>query len=123
MAPSTDTEWANQLSTFRKRWAFLVLQLSLRIIFYDNDELSFFIFLAHGRWSDWSDWTSLCSIIYHQNTTTRTRTCTNPPPTYGGRPCEGHDSETVHCFSTYEHLNMFAVQCCSHLLATLRTKH
>ena len=52
------------------------------------------LFLAvDGGWSDWSDW-SQCSYDcgWKGGEQTATRTCTNPPPSNGGRDCTG-DSE------------------------------
>uniref|UniRef100_A0A158P8R8 Netrin receptor UNC5 n=1 Tax=Angiostrongylus cantonensis TaxID=6313 RepID=A0A158P8R8_ANGCA len=43
-----------------------------------------------GRWSSWSDW-SPCSPSCHRF---RSRTCTQPPPINGGRPCAGREFET-----------------------------
>ncbi|ESO03693.1 hypothetical protein HELRODRAFT_173392 [Helobdella robusta] len=41
-----------------------------------------------GGWSDWSDWED--EDLSHQ---IRTRTCTNPIPVYGGKNCEGPNSQ------------------------------
>lgn len=45
-----------------------------------------------GGWSDWSDWSDCVNGQQH-----RYRTCTNPPPSGGGKFCEGDISETQAC--------------------------
>ncbi|KAL4216796.1 hypothetical protein ACF0H5_024517 [Mactra antiquata] len=40
-----------------------------------------------GHWSDWSPWRT-CSVTCGDGTKIRVRTCSNPPPTAGGKPCE-----------------------------------
>ncbi|XP_078656418.1 receptor-type tyrosine-protein phosphatase epsilon-like [Branchiostoma floridae x Branchiostoma belcheri] len=49
-----------------------------------------------GGWSPWTDWPP-CSVSCGNGTRTRTRTCDNPSPAYGGRDCEGAASETQTC--------------------------
>ncbi|XP_052706716.1 A disintegrin and metalloproteinase with thrombospondin motifs adt-1-like [Crassostrea angulata] len=49
-----------------------------------------------GAWSDWSQW-SQCSNTCGPGQETRTRTCTNPAPEHGGKPCPGDDSENRPC--------------------------
>ena len=39
-----------------------------------------------GAYTSWSDW-SLCSTTCGEGIMTRIRTCTNPPPMYGGSDC------------------------------------
>lgn len=41
-----------------------------------------------GGWSDWGNWTR-CSVTCGNGTQTRTRTCTNPPPQFNGKDCQG----------------------------------
>ncbi|KJH51020.1 death domain protein [Dictyocaulus viviparus] len=50
-----------------------------------------------GRWSSWSDW-SPCSPTCHRF---RSRTCTQPAPINGGRPCAGRELETMPCNEDY----------------------
>ncbi|XP_078658182.1 tyrosine-protein kinase receptor Tie-1-like [Branchiostoma floridae x Branchiostoma belcheri] len=49
-----------------------------------------------GGWSEWDAW-SPCSVSCGNGTRTRTRTCDNPSPAYGGQECEGAASETQAC--------------------------
>jgi len=42
----------------------------------------------HGGWSTWSDWTR-CSKSCGGGKKSRTRTCTDPRPAFGGAACEG----------------------------------
>ncbi|XP_060072936.1 coadhesin-like [Ylistrum balloti] len=49
-----------------------------------------------GLWTDWKAWSN-CSAACGNGSMTRTRTCTNPSPSLGGRDCEGSDNETKDC--------------------------
>ncbi|XP_041347701.1 coadhesin-like isoform X2 [Gigantopelta aegis] len=50
-----------------------------------------------GGWSEYEDWTewTTCSVSCAGGTQSRSRsrTCTNPPPAYGGADCQGSDTE------------------------------
>ena len=50
----------------------------------------------HGGFTAWSAYTP-CSVTCGKGTMTRTRSCTNPPPSNGGKPCEGSVSERAEC--------------------------
>lgn len=49
-----------------------------------------------GKWSAWKPW-SPCSVSCSLGTQSRSRTCTNPPPTFGGKDCVGKSDETKSC--------------------------
>ena len=49
-----------------------------------------------GGYSDFGDW-SVCSAECGGGTQTRSRTCTNPAPVFGGADCVGDSSETREC--------------------------
>ena len=49
-----------------------------------------------GDWADFGNW-SECSVPCGGGTVTRTRTCTNPSPAYGGADCVGEKNETRTC--------------------------
>ncbi|XP_075233698.1 unc-5 [Lycorma delicatula] len=46
-----------------------------------------------GRWTAWSSWSPCGADCRHH----RKRTCTNPPPSNGGKFCFGKDSSTSNC--------------------------
>lgn len=52
--------------------------------------------LEPGGWSGWSVW-SPCSRSCGSGSTTRRRTCTAPPPSYGGTDCIGEGQERKAC--------------------------
>ncbi|XP_078069721.1 adhesion G protein-coupled receptor B3 [Mustelus asterias] len=49
---------------------------------------------VHGVWEDWSPW-SLCSFTCGRGQRTRSRSCISPQ--YGGRACDGPESQTKIC--------------------------
>nr|XP_046211417.1 semaphorin-5A-like isoform X1 [Oncorhynchus gorbuscha] len=49
-----------------------------------------------GSWSCWSGW-SMCSVTCGGGHYTRSRTCNNPPPAYGGDICLGLHTEEALC--------------------------
>ena len=52
--------------------------------------------LVDGSWSCWSSW-SKCSVTCGGGHYMRTRTCSNPPPAYGGDICLGLHTEEALC--------------------------
>lgn len=52
-----------------------------------------------GKWGQWSGY-SACSSTCGPGVQTRTRSCNSPPPSNGGRPCEGEGKETKRCMGT-----------------------
>ncbi|XP_001631794.2 uncharacterized protein LOC5511370 [Nematostella vectensis] len=63
---------------------------------------------VNGGWSAYSSWSS-CTKSCGGGTQTRTRTCTNPKPSNGGRDCRGDPKKTRKCgiapCPEYEKLN------------------
>ena len=61
-------------------------------------------FIVDGGWSEWSEWEvcpETCGALHHIS---RTRTCDNPAPKYGGAHCNADgsvDIETKPCPSMY----------------------
>ncbi|WAR29970.1 CADN-like protein, partial [Mya arenaria] len=49
-----------------------------------------------GNWSSWTTW-STCSVSCDLGTITRTRSCSQPAPSIGGRACIGDTTETHEC--------------------------
>ena len=59
----------------------------------------FSISVTHGQWSEWGDY-STCSQTCGSGIQIRRRTCTNPPPSVGGKFCSdwgGKSSESIEC--------------------------
>ncbi|XP_060585934.1 A disintegrin and metalloproteinase with thrombospondin motifs adt-2-like isoform X2 [Ruditapes philippinarum] len=52
--------------------------------------------LVDGSWADWSQW-SACDVTCGNGNHTRTRTCTNPAPSYQGLECEGKNMDFKPC--------------------------
>ncbi|GFU99567.1 hemicentin-1 [Trichonephila clavipes] len=51
---------------------------------------------VHGGWSEWGKWEG-CTATCGQGTTRRYRSCSNPIPLNGGRPCVGVPAESQSC--------------------------
>ncbi|XP_031548611.1 uncharacterized protein LOC116286289 [Actinia tenebrosa] len=51
-----------------------------------------------GKWGQWSSWSS-CSATCGKPYRSRKRYCNNPPPSNGGKNCEGNHLETDACSS------------------------
>ena len=54
------------------------------------------IHTVNGGWSDWSRWSS-CTKSCGAGSQERSRTCTRPPPSYGGKTCLGSTWEKQMC--------------------------
>ncbi|KAK3608545.1 hypothetical protein CHS0354_042522 [Potamilus streckersoni] len=52
--------------------------------------------LVNGNWSEWTGWSS-CTVTCSGGIETRSRTCDNPKPNYGGANCTGNTSEIHEC--------------------------
>ncbi len=51
---------------------------------------------VHGNWSQWSEWKT-CSKPCGIGITSRSRTCSNPPPRNGGKHCDGMTMDVRYC--------------------------
>ena len=51
---------------------------------------------VNGGFTPWANWTE-CSQSCGGGITSRTRTCINPMPMYGGKPCPEKPVETKEC--------------------------
>lgn len=49
-----------------------------------------------GNWASWSEW-SQCSASCESGIRQRYRSCTNPPPRYGGKRCIGDELQVEQC--------------------------
>ena len=49
-----------------------------------------------GGWTDYENW-STCSVKCGGGIRTRSRSCTNPAPSYGGADCGGDSEEKETC--------------------------
>ena len=58
--------------------------------------LQLILHLVDGNWSDWDEWSD-CPVTCGGGVQERSRTCTNPPPTFGGEMCVGESEETRSC--------------------------
>ena len=62
----------------------------------ENEPLITNLITVDGGYTEFGGW-SACSRICGPGTQIRRRTCTNPPPSNGGAPCDGPDSEKREC--------------------------
>ena len=58
--------------------------------------------IVDGNWSPWSQWSGCGSGLCGGNKKVRTRSCTNPHPTGGGKACPGDSIEEGSCPSMSE---------------------
>ncbi|XP_019632279.1 PREDICTED: coadhesin-like, partial [Branchiostoma belcheri] len=56
----------------------------------------FCLHVVNGGWSSWGGWSS-CSVTCGSGSQSRSRTCTNPAPAFGGANCAGQSRETRQC--------------------------
>ena len=71
----------------------------LLLLFCSKSALICFL-IVDGNWNSWGEWGD-CSVTCGDGVKTRIRTCTNPPPTDGGKECVGDSSsETSACSTT-----------------------
>lgn len=56
--------------------------------------------IVNGEWSNWSSW-SACTGRCGVGVQSRTRTCTEPAPSYGGHLCRGSAKESRTCSLPY----------------------
>ena len=80
--------------------------LDQTLVFFHNykNYLIIIIFSVDGAWATWTSW-GTCTVTCGGGTQTRSRTCTNPAPQYGGANCPGSAGSsqacnTQHCPST-----------------------
>ncbi|CAC5374593.1 Coadhesin,Thrombospondin-1,Adhesion G protein-coupled receptor B1,Mucin-like protein,Hemicentin-1,Thrombospondin-2 [Mytilus coruscus] len=52
--------------------------------------------IVYGGWTDFGPW-GVCSKTCGGGQQSRTRTCTNPSPAYGGEECQGSSQEIISC--------------------------
>ncbi len=64
--------------------------------FYWNSASYQFVVAVDGSWSEWRDWSD-CPVTCGGGVQNRSRTCTNPPPAFGGESCPGESDETRSC--------------------------
>ncbi|WAR26637.1 HMCN1-like protein [Mya arenaria] len=50
----------------------------------------------NGIWSDWAAW-GACDVTCGNGTMTRSRSCDNPQPDFGGEDCVGNETDVTEC--------------------------
>lgn len=55
-----------------------------------------YFIVVDGIWSDWSE-VSECSVTCGGGVQKMERSCNNPAPLHGGKPCEGDKTQTQKC--------------------------
>ncbi|GFR16680.1 hemicentin-1 [Trichonephila clavata] len=69
-----------------------------------------------GKWSEWSGW-SACSATCGIGVRSRTRTCNDPDPFYGGKECSGDSEEFEECGD--EACDVMPTQAVGHLIGVI----
>ena len=69
------------------------VKIFMKFTFYFYKHLNFNL---DGDWTSWSTFTS-CSTSCGEGLQTRFRSCSEPPPLYGGSDCTGEDIESQAC--------------------------
>ena len=59
-------------------------------------DLFLVILVVDGKWTVWGNW-GICSLTCGGGVQDRSRTCTNPPPAFGGAQCVGPSRSTRLC--------------------------
>ncbi|XP_063689003.1 uncharacterized protein LOC134822077 [Bolinopsis microptera] len=88
----TETKWS-------KYWNRLVTKMKFRKA--DSASDYYRAQPVDGGWSDYSKW-GACSVGCGKGTTTRSKTCNNPPPARGGKDCGGEAVESKECMNKAE---------------------
>lgn len=66
-------------------------------IFFSIDVKKFWlVFWVDGFWASWGSW-GTCTVTCGGGIQTKTRSCTNPTPQYGGSDCTGFSTATQTC--------------------------
>ena len=68
--------------------------------YFFNLNMQTFSFLSEvvdGQWSMWKYTTMVKGCSCEGGTRSRTRTCSNPIPQNGGKPCSGVEEEEIDC--------------------------
>ena len=94
----TVTKWSAQVHKATKNFSSNQVRLLKKGAFSENMNLALQSYYnsVNGGWSDYGAWSD-CSADCGGGTQTRTRTCTNPAPAYGGADCFGEATETQNC--------------------------
>ena len=77
------------------KWCFVSFAVDLSVGWEGKEAWEMFG-VQHGNWSVWGPWTE-CSAEAWAGVRHRTRTCTDPAPRRGGRPCVGQSVQYEPC--------------------------
>ena len=87
-AIDTDTCLISNCPSEYQPLVFLCIILLLLLLLFSS--------IVDGGWSDWTIWGD-CTDECNGGVQTRTRTCDNPVPQFGGRKCGGRSKRTREC--------------------------